>query len=126
MRAVTTQAQVAVRRGLARRRRAMAMRRLSVRISGVIRSHPVLLAGLLILIAGVMSVLIARWPSTMPWSSYLPVVVLAGLFLPPRWLAVVLVVIGALFAHDGWLLGKDKPNFAGAFVVIVICLFIHI
>jgi len=75
---------------------------------------------MLILMAVLMSVLIDHWPSVVPWMSFVPFIVLAGLFLPPRWLAVVLVVIGALFAHDGWLLGKDKPNFAGAFVVIVI------
>ena len=75
---------------------------------------------MLILMAVLMSVLIDHWPSVVPWTSFVPFVVLGGLFLPPRWLAVVLVVIGGLFAHDGWLLGKDKPNFAGAFVVILI------
>jgi len=93
---------------------------LSVRISGVIRSHPILLAVLIILIAGLMSVLIARWPSAMPWSSYLPVVVLAGLFLPPRWLALVLVVIGGLMAYDGWLRGAAKTSFVGACIVIAV------
>lgn len=75
---------------------------------------------MLILMAGLMSVLIHQWPSVVPWTSFVPFVVLAGLFLPPRWLAVVLVIVGVLFAQDGWLLGKDKPNFAGAFIVVVI------
>ncbi|NMM22702.1 MAG: serine/threonine-protein phosphatase [Phycicoccus sp.] len=66
------------------------------------------------------SVLIDQWPSVVPWMSFVPFVVLAGLFLPPRWLAFVMIAIGVLFAHDGWLLGKDKPNFAGAFVVTIV------
>lgn len=96
------------------------MRWLSVRISGVIRSHPIVLAVLLILIAGVMSVLIDRWPSAVPWTSFVPLVVLAGLFLQPRWLAFVLVVFGAIIAHDGWRLANDKPTFTGAFIVILV------
>ena len=79
-----------------------------------------MLAVLLILIAGLMSVLIARWPSAMPWSSYLPVVVLSGLFLPPRWLALVLVVIGGLMSYDGWLQGAAKTSFVGACIVIAV------
>jgi len=98
----------------------MAMRWLSVRSSGVLRSHPIVLAVLLILIAALMSVLIVRWPSAMPWSAYLPVVVLAGLFLPPRWLALVLVVIGGLMAYDGWLRGAAKTSFVGACIVIAV------
>ncbi|HZW45016.1 MAG TPA: PP2C family protein-serine/threonine phosphatase [Dermatophilaceae bacterium] len=72
---------------------------------------------MLVLMAVLMSVLIDQWPSVVPWMSFVPLVVIAGLFLPPRWLAVVLVVIFGLFAHEGWLLGMDKPSFAGAFVV---------
>lgn len=106
--------------GLAGRRRSMAMRQLSARISGVLRSHPIVLAVLLILIAALMSVLIVRWPSALPWSSYLPVVVLAGLFLPPRWLALILVVIGGLMAYDGWLRGAAKTSFVGACIVTTV------
>src|SRR5450759_697270 len=105
MRTVTTQALQAVRRGFSRRRRSVVLRRRSGFISRILRSHPVVLAVLLILIAAVMSVLISSWPSAMPWSSYLPLVVLAGLFLPPRWLALVLVAIAGLMAYDGWWRG---------------------
>ncbi|NMM32402.1 MAG: serine/threonine-protein phosphatase, partial [Phycicoccus sp.] len=98
----------------------MAIRRLTGRLFGTTQGRPPLVAAMLILMAVLMSFLIDHWPSVVPWTSFVPFVVLGGLFLPPRWLAFVLVVIGGLFAHDGWLLGKDKPNFAGAFVVIVI------
>jgi hypothetical protein len=64
-----------------------------------------------------LALLIARWPTAMPWSSFLPLVVLAGLFLPPRWLAVVLVVIAVLMGYDGWLRGPFKTSFLGACIV---------
>jgi hypothetical protein len=50
----------------------------------------------------------------------LPVVVLAGLFLPPRWLALVLLVIAGLLASDGWLLRGAKPSFTGNVIVTVL------
>lgn len=74
-------------------------------------------AVLLILMAVLMYVLIARWPSVMPWSSFLPLVVLAGLFLPPRWLALVLVTIAGLMGSEQWSNGATKTNFGGAFIV---------
>lgn len=125
-----TVAQVLRRGGLGRRRparpvpagrrRFVAIRRLTGRVFGTTQGRPPFVAAVLILMAVLMSVLIDHWPSVVPWTSFVPFVVLGGLFLPPRWLAFVLVVIGGLLAHDGWLLGKDKPNFAGAFVVILI------
>jgi hypothetical protein len=97
----------------------MARRRLSRRI-GITQGSPAVVASLLIVMAVVISDLIDRWPSAVPWMSFVPLVVLAGLFLQPRWLAFVLVVIGALFAHDGWRLANDKPTFTGAFIVILV------
>src|SRR5450759_811400 len=120
MRTVTTQALQAVRRGFSRRRRSVVLRRRSGFISRILRSHPVVLAVILILIAAVISVLISSWPSAMPWSSYLALVVLAGLFLPPRWLALVLVAIAGLMAYDGWLRGVYKTSFVGACIVLVV------
>lgn len=81
---------------------------------------PILPASLLILAAGVVSVLIVRFPTVMPWSSYVPLVVVAGLFLPPRWLALVLAVIAGLMAYDGWLRGAYKTSFLGACIVIIV------
>jgi hypothetical protein len=90
------------------------------RVNRLVRRLPVVAASLLILMAVLVAVLIAEWPSVMPWSAFLPLVVLAGLFLPPRWLALVLAAVAALMAYDGWWLGKDKPSFVGAFLVILV------
>jgi hypothetical protein len=117
MQTVTTRAQLVRLRGLSRRRRSAARGWLSWRISSILGSHPVVPAVLLILMAVLMSVLIARWPSVMPWSSFLPLVVLAGLFLPPRWLVLVLVTIAGLMGAEQWSHGTAKTNFVGAVVV---------
>jgi hypothetical protein len=93
---------------------------MSGRINRVMRRLPVVAALLLILMAVVVAVFIAEWPSAMPWSAFLPIVVLAGLFLPPRWLALVLSVITVLMAYDGWLRGAYKTSFVGACIVAVI------
>ncbi|MEO8556647.1 MAG: PP2C family protein-serine/threonine phosphatase [Actinomycetota bacterium] len=77
-------------------------------------------AALLILIAVLVSSLIIRWPAAMPWSSFLPLVVLAGLFLPPRWLALVMLAIAGLMVYDGWLRGAYKTSFVGACIVFVV------
>lgn len=98
----------------------MTLRRLSGRISGIMRGLPIVAAVLLILVAALMAVLIDRWPSFMPWSAFVPLVVLAGLFLPLRWLALVLLVIAGLLAYDGWLLRGDKASFVSSCIVSVI------
>jgi len=119
MRTVTTQARLDRLQGLSRRRRSIA-RGLSRRISWILWRHPVVPAVLLILMAALMSALIVRWPSVMPWSSFLPLVVLAGLFLPPRWLALVLLAVAGLMPYVGWLRGAYKTSFAGACIVFVV------
>jgi hypothetical protein len=98
----------------------MTLRRLSGRISGIMRGLPIVAAVLLILVAALMAVLIDRWPSFMPWSAFVPLVVLAGLFLPLRWLALVLLVIAGLLAYDGWLLRGDKTSFVSSCIVSVV------
>ena len=98
----------------------MALRRLSGRITGIIRGFPIVAALLLILVATLLAALIAAWPSVMPWTSFVPLVVLAGVFLPPRWLALVLLVTAGLLAYVGWLLRGDKPAFVGSSIVIVV------
>jgi hypothetical protein len=117
---MTTQTQVVRLRGLSRRRRSMALRRISGRINRLMRRLPVVAASLLILMAVLVAVLIAQWPSAMPWSAFLPIVVLAGLFLPPRWLALVLTVITVLMGYVGWLRVAYKTSFVGACIVGVI------
>ena len=98
----------------------MSVRRLSGRISAIMRDLPIVVASTLILLSVLMSVLINLWPSAVPWSSFVPLVVLAGLFLPPRWLALVLLVIAGLMAYDGWLLGGNKTRFTGVVMVVLI------
>jgi hypothetical protein len=98
----------------------MALRRMSGRINRLMRRLPVVAASLLILMAVIVAVLIAQWPSVMPWSAFLPLVVIAGLFLPLRWLALVLTVITVLMAYDGWLRAAYKTSFVGACIVGVI------
>jgi len=98
----------------------MTLRRLSGRISGIMRGLPIVAAVLLILVAALMAVLIDRWPSFMPWSAFVPLVVLAALFLPLRWLALVLLVIAGLLAYDGWLLRGDKTSFVSSCIVSVV------
>jgi hypothetical protein len=86
----------------------------------MVRSFPGLAALVLILLAVLVEALMLGWPAVMPWSSFLPVVVLAGLFLPPRWLGVVLVVTAALLAYDGWALRLNRGDYTGAMIVIVV------
>ncbi len=98
----------------------MALRRLSGRITSGMRVFPIVAALLLILVAALVAASIAAWPSTIPWTGFVPLIVLAGLFLPPRWLALVLLSTAGLLAYDGWLLWGGKPLYVGSVVVIVV------
>ena len=62
----------------------------------MVRVFPGLTALVLILLAVLVEALMLGWPTAMPWSSFLPVIVLAGMFLPPRWLAAVLLATAVL------------------------------
>jgi hypothetical protein len=114
---VTTQTQAVQVPGTSLRRRTLALRRSSGRLNRLLRRLPSVAASILILMAVVVALLIAEWPSVMPWSSFLPLIVLAGLYLPPRWLALVVTVVAVLMAYDGWLRGTFKTSFVGACVV---------
>jgi len=91
--------------------------RLSGRINGIVRGFPGIAAMVLILAAVILTALILTFPAEMPWASYLPLVVLAGLFLPPRWLAFVLLVITLALGAAGLLVGEEKPSYFGSVVV---------
>jgi Stage II sporulation protein E (SpoIIE) len=114
VRTVTTPAQRFVRRRVSKARRR------SGRISGIVRGFPIVAALVLILVAAVVAAAIVRWPSVMPWTSFVPLVVLAGLFLPPRWFALVLLVTAGLLAFTAWFLSGDKPVFYGSVIVTVL------
>jgi hypothetical protein len=102
------------------RRRLSTLARLSVRVSGIVRGFPIVAALVLILAAVLLAALIMRWPNEMPWSAFVPVLVLAGLFLPPRWLALVLLAVAGLLASTAWFLEGDKPVFWGSVIVTVL------
>jgi hypothetical protein len=85
----------------------------------LLRVFPGIAAALLIVTALALTALIVAWPGFMPWTSYVPMIVLAGLFLPPRWLAVVLLVTGFEFAYAGILIHDEKPVFAGSVLVTI-------
>jgi len=95
----------------------MAARRIAERIGGIVRGFPILAALALVLVAALFAFLLEAWPSVMPWSVFVPLIVVGGLFLPPRWLAVVLLAIAALLAYDGLLLEGSKISFASSLVV---------
>ena len=114
VRTVTIRAQRFVRRRLSK------AQRLAGRVSVIVRGFPVVAALVLILVAVVLAASIARWPSVMPWTSFVPLVVLAGLFLPPRWFALVLLVTAGLLSYVAWLLGGDKPVFLGSLIVTAV------
>jgi hypothetical protein len=86
----------------------------------MVRLFPGMAALVLILMAMLVEALLLGWPAVVPWSSFLPVVVLAGLFLPPRWLGVVLAFIAVLLAYDGQALIRDGGDFLGAMLVYVV------
>ena len=98
----------------------MALRRISERIGGIVRGFPVVAALGLILVAVLLAALIVRWPSAMPWSAFVPLIVLGGLFLPPKWLFLVLVAIAGLLTYDGLMLKGEKISFPGNIVLMAV------
>ena len=106
--------------GVVRRRRSIVVRRVAERIGGIVRGFPIVAALALILLAGFLAFLLARWPTVMPWSVFVPLIVIGGLFLPPRWLVVVLLAIAGLLTYDGWLLKGEKISFASSIVVTAV------
>ena len=86
----------------------------------MVRLFPGFAALILILMAVLVEALMLGGPAVTPWSAFLPVIVLAGMFLPPRWLALVLLTIALLLAYDGFLLGRDHGDYPAAMVVIAV------
>jgi len=105
---------------VARRRRSLSPGRILERIGRIAASFPLVAALVLILAAVVLAALILRYPAAMPWAAFVPLMVIGGLFLPPNWLAVVLVAIAGLLAYDGVVLEGDKTNFASSVVVCAV------
>ena len=103
--------------GVMRRRRSITLRRIAERAGGIARGFPIVAAVALILVAVLLALLLGRWPSVMPWSVFVPLIVIGGLFLPPRWLMVVLLAIAGLLTYDGWVLVGQKISFGSSVVV---------
>jgi hypothetical protein len=81
--------------------------------------QPIMTVGLMVLTA-VAGALISKWPMQVPWGSFTPIAVIAGLFLTLR---ALLVLDAFLLLVAGWVgLGEDlgKPAFLGAYVVLVV------
>lgn len=74
----------------------------------------------LILVSAGLALVIVRWPDQVPWTSIIPVVVLGGLFLPPRWFVLVLSVTAGLLAYAAWFLRGDKTLLSGSIIVTVL------
>ena len=102
------------------RRSLSTARRLWMRVAVLVRLFPGFAALALILVAVVVEALYLGWPAVTPWSAFLPVIVLAALFLPPRWLGVVLAATALLLAYDGWSLGSHRGDYAGEMIVILV------
>jgi hypothetical protein len=90
---------------------------MSGRVSGIVQGSPIVDAVALILAAVVLAGLIVHWPDSMPWTSFVPLVILGGLFLPPRMFVMVLLVMAGLLAYAAWFLRGDKPVLSGSIVV---------
>jgi hypothetical protein len=86
----------------------------------MVRLFPGLLALVFILMAALVEALIVGWPAVMPWSAFLPVIVLAGMFLSPRWLAAVLLFTAVLLAYDGWSSTGNQGTYVVGMVVIAV------
>ena len=114
MRTVSTRAQRFARRSVS------TAHLLSSRLAVMVRLFPGFAALILILMAVLVEALTLGGPAVTPWSAFLPVIVLAWMFLPPRWLALVLLTIALLLAYDGFLLGRDHGDYPAAMVVIAV------
>jgi len=85
-----------------------------------VQGSPRLDALVLVLVSAGLALVIVRWPDQVPWTSFIPLVLLGGLFLPPRWFALVLLVTAGLLAYAAWFLRGDKPLLSGSIIVTVL------
>lgn len=74
----------------------------------------------LVLASSLLAYLLARFPGQTPWGVFAPVLVVAGLFLPPRFVAVVYVTVAVLLSYVGWLNPEYQAAFWGNLVVTAV------
>jgi len=85
-----------------------------------VQGSPLVDALVLILVSAGLALVIVRWPDQVPWTSFIPLVLLGGLFLPPRWFVLVLSVTGGLLAYAAWFLRGEKPLLSGSIIVTIL------
>ncbi|MGZ4780561.1 MAG: PP2C family protein-serine/threonine phosphatase [Oryzihumus sp.] len=113
---MTTQVETLVRR----RHRRTALARLARRFSHLSRWLTVATGFALIAATGLVTWALVQFPVGVPWAVFAPIAVLAGLFLTPRWVAVVYGAIVLGFAWSGWEVAATKSSYAGSGVVLVV------
>jgi len=105
---------------LARRRRSVALRRVTRRSVSVARWGPLALPVLILLGCAAATGAVIWWPGVMPWSVFIPFTVIAGLFLPPRLMVPTYLGVFAMLAAAGVQLADSKSAFVGNAVVAVL------
>ncbi|HEX8971775.1 PP2C family protein-serine/threonine phosphatase [Oryzihumus sp.] len=105
---------------LVRRRRPSAVARLAGRVSHFSRWVTVATGVALIAATGLVTWALVQFPVGVPWTVFAPIAVLAGIFLTPRWIAVVYGAIVLGFAWSGWEVATSKSSYAGSGLVLVI------
>ena len=107
---------------LSRRRRRTVLSRLFRRASHFSRWATAATGCALVVLSGLATSALVEFPVVMPWSVFVPVAVLAGIFLTPRWIGVVYAAIAAGFAFAGWELSATKSSYSGSgLVLVVVC-----
>ena len=86
----------------------------------MVGGFPIVAALVLIGVAAVLAAVLVRWPSATPWSVFVPLIVIGGLFLAPKWLALVLLAIAGLLAYTGMVLDGDKTSFVASVIVTAV------
>ncbi|MGZ4646613.1 MAG: hypothetical protein ACXVYC_09935, partial [Blastococcus sp.] len=104
---------------LARRRRRTALVRLLRRALHISRWVAALTACVLILLTVLAAWALVAFPLAVPWAIFVPVVVLAGIFLPPRWVGAVFAVVAVCYVLAGFAITAPKPSFIGSGLVLV-------
>ena len=105
---------------LARRRRRTALIRKARRVSHFSRRVTPATGSALVALTGLATWALVQFPVAVPWSVFVPVAVLAGIFLTPRWIAVVYAAIVLGFGYAGWELSASKISFSGSGLVLIV------
>jgi hypothetical protein len=94
------------------------IRRLRLLGPGLTRA-PWVIVGIFLVLAVAVTAGVYAWPGQVPWSVYCLLVVLAGLFLEPRYLLVVFIAIFLSMAIAGVYLSGVKSATTGSQIVTV-------